>query len=1034
MNPQRWQIINDIFQAAVELPDTQREAYLRERCDGDEELRAEVESLLHCDQQADTFIAEPAMKAAAAMLADDLPKLHIEQSVDHYQVIRQLGKGGMGEIYLAQDRKLERKVALKLLHIPFTGDHQRLQHFLKEARSISALNHPNIIIVHAVELEGDEPYIVTEFIEGETLRQRLSRQPMTLEEALNVVLQIGSALEAAHRAGVVHRDIKPENVMIRPDGIVKVLDFGLAKLSGEQPRYSLAAAAGNGEESDPGRFMGTIRYMSPEQARGEEVDARADIFSLGVVLYEMVVGKPGAGQSDSTLIARLLSDEPFYRYESKPDLPAGIEPIIAKATNKDRAQRYVTVSDFLHDLQAGNFTVRETDMIPAQGEHGSDLLSSIIEFFRQKTATAFALLLVASLLVVGTIVVARIYFPTHKPQPESRVNRANFDFFKVLAERGNLVSPYRFSPDGSLIALVKFNQNIPQIYISQLDSERLTKVTPDGFDARTPVFSPDGQEIAFVSNNGGTTGIWLVPVADGSPRLLETPSLLGVQLLTWTKTNHLYFKAEYCLFRFDLDSHQIDKIFSNDAKNWPSYAVSADEKQIAFAALTDGRRDIWVAPLQGGEARKITDDDYEDNTPIWFPDGKRLAYSSRRQGNFQVCIAYLDGSPPEQVTLGDADAFAVDVSSDSRFIVYESTHDDSRMFSVDLTSGREEPIISPYGIAFFPQISKDGRRLLYQQIPNASAQRNLDNAQIVIKELANIIEPSSKSQGYEPLFSSDGKQIAFLRTDNTTNNRDIFLMDVNSSEPRRLTTGGIDWTGFDPPYNPVDRANYGWSPDSRALVYGSRRDGVSNLYLSRADGSGEIKLSNNEDARLMVAAPCFTGTDMQIAYVLRPHHDAVGKVKNWQLRLHDDKTEEVLFSVERPIRLLGAHDGEVFFAVLEPASINNAIPAAISLMRYSQKAHTVKEIRKVNQAYLQTIFMSDDGRQIALVRKEEENANLYIVNLKNGSIRQLTNNRDPKLNFNNMVFSLDGKTIYFCKQQTVSSLNLLQSEERTKQE
>src|SRR5262249_5559523 len=152
--------------------------------------------------QADTFIDEPAVKAAAAMLADDLPKLHIEQSIDHYQVIRLLGKGGMGEIYLAQDRKLERKVALKLLHIPFSGDRQRLQHFLQEARSISALNHPNIIVVHDVELEGDEPYIVTEFIEGETLRQRLSRQRLTLEEALHIVRQIGSALEAAHRAGV----------------------------------------------------------------------------------------------------------------------------------------------------------------------------------------------------------------------------------------------------------------------------------------------------------------------------------------------------------------------------------------------------------------------------------------------------------------------------------------------------------------------------------------------------------------------------------------------------------------------------------------------------------------------------------------------------------------------------------------------------------------------------------------------------------------------------------------------------------------
>jgi Tol biopolymer transport system component len=322
--------------------------------------------------------------------------------------------------------------------------------------------------------------------------------------------------------------------------------------------------------------------------------------------------------------------------------------------------------------------------------------------------------------------------------------------------------------------------------------------------------------------------------------------------------------------------------------------------------------------------------------------------------------------------------------------------------------------------------------LLYQQIPYASAQRNLDSAQIVVKELSTTTEPSPRTQGYESLFSPDNKEIAFLRYDNTTYETNIFLMNVDSGEPRQLTTGGIDSTGYSMPYTPVDRGNYGWSPDSKALVYGATREGISNLYLSKTDGSGVSKLSGNEDTRLRVAAPCFIGTNMQIAYLLRPRW-LDGEVHTWQLRLRDDKTEEVLFSVERPIRLLGAHDGEIFFAVLEPTSRND-VPAGISLMHYSQKTHTVKEIRKVNQARLKTVFVSDDGRQIALVRKEAEIDNLYVVNAKGGSMKRLTNNNDSKLEFNNLAFSPDGKTIYFCKQQTVSSLNLLQSEERKEQE
>jgi serine/threonine protein kinase len=277
------------------------------------------------------------------------PELSVGEKIGHYNIVSLLGAGGMGQVYLAEDSKLGRKIALKLLPGEFTDNEFRLRRFQHEARAASSLNHPNILTIHEIGLIGDRHFIATEFIDGETLRRRMNRARLRFQEALRIAAQVAEALAAAHAAGIVHRDIKPENIMLRPDGYVKVLDFGLAKLTEPQ---APAEASTTDNTDTPGIIMGTVRYMSPEQARGQEVDARCDIFSLGVVVYEMIAGRaPFEGETKSDLIAALLKLEPPALALCATDAPDELQNIGSKALCKDRDQRYQTIEDMLADIE-----------------------------------------------------------------------------------------------------------------------------------------------------------------------------------------------------------------------------------------------------------------------------------------------------------------------------------------------------------------------------------------------------------------------------------------------------------------------------------------------------------------------------------------------------------------------------------------------------------------------------------------------------------------------------------------------------------
>src|SRR5205809_2137023 len=291
MTPARLQTIEEIFYAALDQEPDQIGAFLDTACEGDELLRRKVETLLASRQRVGSFIETPAARFATRIIENGQADLLVGRTIGHYKISERIGTGGMGEVYLATDMTAGRKAALKLLPARFTGDAERLKRFQQEAHAVVALNHPNILTVYEIGEDHSTHYIASELIEGETLRQRLMRGRMELSEAVDVAIQVASALAAAHETGIVHRDIKPENIMLRPDGYVKVLDFGIAKLAEQEvpvtiPRDEALLLV----ETNLRSIVGTARYMSPEQAYGTQVDKGTDIWTLGVVLYEMVTG------------------------------------------------------------------------------------------------------------------------------------------------------------------------------------------------------------------------------------------------------------------------------------------------------------------------------------------------------------------------------------------------------------------------------------------------------------------------------------------------------------------------------------------------------------------------------------------------------------------------------------------------------------------------------------------------------------------------------------------------------------------------
>src|SRR5262245_26318437 len=486
MDAKQWEKIKKIYDRALDLSSEEREGFLAEACAGDADLHRAVQSLLAAHEDAGSFLQSPAVEVAARKIVPDevsspAPQL-IGRELANYRIVSLLGKGGMGEVYLAEDKRLRRKVALKLLPAQFTNDAERVRRFEREAKAASATNHPNILTIYEIGQAEGLRFIATEFVDGVTLRQSLQSDRMNIAESLSVAIQVAGALSAAHEAGIIHRDIKPENVMVRRDGIVKVLDFGLAKLTETNlPVMDSEAATLQRNSTDSGVVMGTPRYMSPEQVRGEKVDARTDIFSLGVTLYEMLTGRaPFTGATAGDCLAAILKDDPPELTELNGKVTPQLGHLVRRCLDKQPERRFHSAHDLGYALEA--LSASSGARVEVAGASPSRLFGQ-----------AWLAWVVAGAVSLVALGLAWAYFTR---QPTSDALRM---MFSILPPEKSSFGQIAVSPDGRHLAFTAATGGLVQLWVRALDSTD-AKALAGTQGASLPFWSPDSRFIGFFAD------------------------------------------------------------------------------------------------------------------------------------------------------------------------------------------------------------------------------------------------------------------------------------------------------------------------------------------------------------------------------------------------------------------------------------------------------------------------------------------------------------------------------------------------------
>src|SRR5438552_7829566 len=511
MKAERWKQVNDLFQSAVERAPAERAAFLDEACRGDESLRREVGSLLTSHERSENFIELPAFEVAPELVTSERTSTLVGKLIGHYRIESLVGVGGMGEVYLARDERLGRKAALKLLPDSLTTDQTQLSRFKNEARSASALNHPNILTVYEIGAEGNRQFIATEFIEGITLRASLARGRINPHAALDIAVQVASALAAAHEAGVVHRNIKPENIMLRPDGYVKVLDFGIAKLTEQRLVPDLGEVGTTAVlQTRPGFVLGTAHYMSPEQARSQKVDARSDIWSLGVVLYEMLGGSPPfGGETPSDCIASILMTEPAPLSGVLPDVPPKLESILQKALRKNRDERYQTIKEMLADLRNLKGELEAEGSSPQTKARAESIVSKIKRHKRGMLLTLATAILAAAAFAYSFFFVA--------PAPSSN-------------EKSIAVLPFENRSEDKSNAY--FTDGVQDEILTRLSKIRDLKVISR---TSTQRYKNTSQNLSQIANQLGVANL-----LEGSVQKTNDQVRVNVQLIRAANDSHLW--------------------------------------------------------------------------------------------------------------------------------------------------------------------------------------------------------------------------------------------------------------------------------------------------------------------------------------------------------------------------------------------------------------------------------------------------------------------------------------------------------------
>jgi eukaryotic-like serine/threonine-protein kinase len=836
MTPERFQQISQLYHAALEREPEQRAGFLQQSCGRDRDLRHEVESLLANEESAEAFFSSKGETDAPKRLDDPSASL-VGRTLDNYHVLSVLGVGGMGEVYLARDTKLGREVAIKVLPAGFASGNDRLR-FEREARAASALNHPNILTIYEIQEADEQLFIAAEFVDGETLRRLMKKGRLKLGEVLDVAIQVANALSAAHAAGIVHRDIKPENVMLRRDALVKVLDFGLAKLADTQ-----TTSTGPEEvtlqwlNTEPGLVLGTSAYMSPEQARGLPVDARTDIWSLGVLLYEMVGGRvPFAGATKSDVIAAILEREPPPLEEDAREAAVELKWIIHKALRKEKEERYQTARELLGDLK----DVRhELDTQTTLGR------SIEPEHFRRvkRSKPGMLLALLLGVVALAGIALALYKFLGRKPA------QAVLPAAKVLpftSFPGRELQP-TFSPDGNQIAFAWNGDKRDNfdIYVKLVNTGTPPlRLTSNPADDLFPAWSPDGRQIAFVRQSGAEISIFVVPALGGPERRLYSGTSAFFSLydygnaLSWSPDGkYLAFSGQrsarepnsiFLLSRESLETRQITSPptgFLGDS----TPAFSPDGKVLAFVRGASSRDvEIYTMPAAGGEPKRLTFENRSGRSLAWTADGRDVLFSLWGSATFRLWRVSAAGGTPEQLPVGEGGS-TLAISRQGDHLAYSQESRDTDIWRVGTsgsTSMRPTRLISSTRLDYGPQYSPDSKRIAFTSGRSGSNEIWVCDADgLNPVQLTSFAGPDVGS----PRWSPDGRQIAFDSV--ATGNRDIFVVSVEGGKPRRLTEDSSD------------EVRPSWSRDGQSIYFGSNRTGDWQVWKAPAEGGKAVQVT-----------------------------------------------------------------------------------------------------------------------------------------------------------------------------------------------
>ena len=1037
MDVARWEQIKELFHTALELNAAERAAFLVTACGDDAELRREVELLLSANHQASGFLDSPALQQAAQSLADDKQSTQqfapaIGQEFSHYKILSRIGAGGMGEVYLARDARLKRRVALKLLPLKFTQDAVRLQRFIREAEAASALNHPNIITIYEIGVAETERglthFISTEYIEGATLREwQPEEESKRLIQTLELGSQIASALDAAHQAGIVHRDIKPDNLMVRPDGLVKVLDFGLAKLtatnnSGSKQIDTDAETTPAEMQTLPGLILGTLRYMSPEQARGRLLDARTDIFSLGVVLHELLTGKPlFEGETTADVIAAIIHKEPPPLSTHLPDAPSELERILRKTLAKNCRDRYQTARDLQIDLQG---LKQESELSARLARSGPLQMTNsgavVVQTVTAKMRLRHLLwILPALVMLLGAFWwnLSRRGDAVELP-PLSTLKNVQIAHWSSAPGEGNAQGT--FSPDGKWIAFTSTQGGNKNVWIKQATAAGDAQPSSqDEFLNLNPIWSPTGEEIAFISNRGGSYGIWRKPPFGGTPTLIKT--LLLTQLCAWSKNGStLYYEARSNLFALEVNSGQTTQLthFELGLTSPGSFSLSSDEQLIAYLTSTaSGQTNLFVVPVGGGTPKQVASLLTEARGTVWHPDNQRIFFNALVNGTYQCFVADLNGHKPAQLTVGDRDNFLTNVSGDGSKLLLGSAVEESNIWGVEIEKGAESVVASDIDFEYWPSVSPDSQTIAYQTLKNFSQGHN-SNSLIVLKALNSSDLPRVLiKEGYLTKWSPDGQRLAFMHSSGIKPS--LLTIETVGGEERRLVEGKI-WSveASILPHTRDLANNYDWMPDSHHIIYSMETNGVSNLWMASTANSTNTPLTTQSDANLVTQNPYCSADGKRVAYLTRAKTAVEsGKFKSgvWiaTVATQEPKT---LFQTENTVRLLGwsATEQELMLAVYKART--GIGQAEVELLSINAQTGARRSLAVLPSAYFSNIYLSPNKRLIAFTAHQAGKDDIWLIPVAGGKARKLTDNNNPDIYLSSLAWSPNNRMIYFGKQ------------------